>query len=116
MSVLFAATYPDRTAALILYGSYARRAWSPDNPWGRKQEDLREFIDVIKRDWGGPVVIEAYAPSGVQDEAFRRWYANNMRLSVSPGQRSPYSYEHGDRRSACPPRSSGTDAGSPHDW
>jgi hypothetical protein len=46
---------------------------------------LREFIDVINRDWGGPVGIEAYAPSGVQDEAFRRWYANYMRLSASPG-------------------------------
>jgi class 3 adenylate cyclase/pimeloyl-ACP methyl ester carboxylesterase len=85
MSVLFAATYPDRTGALILYGSYARRAWAPDNPWGRKEEDLKELIDLIKRDWGGPVGIEAYAPSGVQDEAFRRWYANYMRLSASPG-------------------------------
>lgn len=85
MSVLFAATYPDRAAALILYGSYARRAWAPDNPWGRTEEDLKKVIDLVERDWGGPIAIEAYAPSGAQDEAFRRWYANYMRLSASPG-------------------------------
>jgi pimeloyl-ACP methyl ester carboxylesterase len=34
MSVLYAATYPERTSALVLYGSYARRAWAPDYPFG----------------------------------------------------------------------------------
>jgi pimeloyl-ACP methyl ester carboxylesterase len=33
MSMVFAATYPQRTSALILYGSFARHAWAPDNPW-----------------------------------------------------------------------------------
>jgi class 3 adenylate cyclase len=85
MSVLFAATYPDRTAALILYGSYARRAWAPDNPWGRTEEDTQKLIDLTERDWGGPVGIEVYAPGGAHDEGFRRWYANYLRLSASPG-------------------------------
>ncbi|KPK90340.1 MAG: hydrolase [Deltaproteobacteria bacterium SM23_61] len=85
MSVLFAATYPDRTAALILYGSFARRAWAPDNPWGRTEEDLKKRIDLIEREWGGPVGIERFAPSGANDETFRRWFANYWRLSASPG-------------------------------
>jgi len=36
MSIVFAPTYPQRTSALILYGSFARAAWAPDNPWGVK--------------------------------------------------------------------------------
>lgn len=88
MSVLFAATYPERTSALILYGSFARRMWAPDHPWGPTEEESTKLIDLIDRDWGGPggpVRIEAFAPSGAHDEAFRRWYANWQRLSASPG-------------------------------
>jgi class 3 adenylate cyclase/alpha-beta hydrolase superfamily lysophospholipase len=86
MSVLFAATYPDRTTALILYGSYAKRTWAPDNPWGRTEDDLKKVIDAIERDWGGPVWgIETYAPSGAHDEVFKRWYANYRKLGASPG-------------------------------
>src|SRR5215831_9324665 len=40
MSIVFAATYPQRTSALILYGSFARSAWAPDNPWGMTDEQL----------------------------------------------------------------------------
>ena len=38
MCVLFAATYPERTEAVIMAGGYARRAWAPDHPWGRTEE------------------------------------------------------------------------------
>jgi pimeloyl-ACP methyl ester carboxylesterase len=34
MSLLYAATYPQRTSALVLYGSYAKRSWAPDYPFG----------------------------------------------------------------------------------
>jgi pimeloyl-ACP methyl ester carboxylesterase len=53
MSVLFAATYPHRTAALILYGSFARRAWAPDHPWGRREEELENVIAGIERNASG---------------------------------------------------------------
>ena len=33
MSALLAATYPDRVAALVMYGGYAKRVWAPDYPW-----------------------------------------------------------------------------------
>jgi pimeloyl-ACP methyl ester carboxylesterase/class 3 adenylate cyclase len=85
MSVLFAATYPDRTAALILYGAFAKHVWAPDHPWGPTEEESARLTDLIERDWGGPVRIEAAAPSGVGDDAFRRWFATYRRLSASPG-------------------------------
>ena len=39
MSILFAATYPERTAALIVRSAFPRRMWAPDYPWGRKEEE-----------------------------------------------------------------------------
>jgi pimeloyl-ACP methyl ester carboxylesterase len=41
MSILFAATYPERTAALVLLGGFARFTWAPDYPWGQNEEGLR---------------------------------------------------------------------------
>ena len=52
MSILFSATYPQRTSALILYGSMARFAWSPDNPWGRTEEEVQRRARAIEQDWG----------------------------------------------------------------
>src|SRR5262245_17045002 len=43
MCIVFAATYPERTTALILYGSYARGAWAPDYPWRATDEQFEAF-------------------------------------------------------------------------
>jgi pimeloyl-ACP methyl ester carboxylesterase len=84
MCLLFAATYPDRTAALIMIGSYARRIWAPDYPWGTPRQVWDAFADSVIRDWGGPVGLEARAPSLARDPQFRDWWARNLRLSGSP--------------------------------
>jgi pimeloyl-ACP methyl ester carboxylesterase len=52
MSLLFTATYPDRTSALVLYGSYARRSWAPDYSFGWKDERLQQVLDDIEHNWG----------------------------------------------------------------
>ncbi|HKF66161.1 MAG TPA: adenylate/guanylate cyclase domain-containing protein [Vicinamibacterales bacterium] len=85
MSILFSATYPKRTTALVLYGSFAKWAWAPDNPWGRTQAEMQQGIETTERDAGGPVGIQAFAPSGARNDAFTRWYANYRRLAASPG-------------------------------
>jgi len=85
MSVLFAATYPARTTALILYGSYARRSWAPDHPSGWTEEQWGVALQTLERDWGGPWGIEMWAPSMAQDESYRRFQANYLRLAASPG-------------------------------
>lgn len=46
MSLLFAATYPERTSALVLYGSYARRTWDADHPFGRPVEEMSRVIEA----------------------------------------------------------------------
>jgi len=85
MCALFAATYPDRAAGLVMIGSYARRIWTPDHPWGPSADDYAQLIEMIERDWGGPVWLEKRAPSAMNDEAFCRWWSRFLRMSASPG-------------------------------
>jgi len=54
MAILFAATYPARTAALVLIGGYARELWAPDYPWGWSEHDLTRDEADIERRWGDP--------------------------------------------------------------
>jgi pimeloyl-ACP methyl ester carboxylesterase/DNA-binding winged helix-turn-helix (wHTH) protein len=82
---LFAATYPERTEALIMIGSYARRLRDDDYPWGPTREERDAFCQRIVDEWGGPVGLEERAPSKVGDPAFREWWASYLRMGASPG-------------------------------
>jgi len=84
MSILFATTYPDRVSALVLYGAYAKRVWAADYPWAPTVEGHHDFINGVERDWGGPVEVETWAPSLANDERFKRWWGQYLRLGASP--------------------------------
>jgi len=85
MCALFAATYPERTAALMTFGSFARPLAAPDYPWGRTEEAQRQFVEAIRTGWGSkPVGIEARVPSKARDEAFRQWWTRYLVRSASP--------------------------------
>jgi pimeloyl-ACP methyl ester carboxylesterase len=85
MCALFAATYPLRTTALIMQGSYARLLWSPDYPWGRRLQAHEEWMATSLRDWGGPVGFDLRWPSALNDERARQWWARLLRMGASPG-------------------------------
>lgn len=85
MCSLFAATYPERTAALVMIGTYAKRIRDEDYPWAPTAEQRGAFIDVVKSDWGKPVGIEERAPSMANDPEFREWWATYLRMGASPG-------------------------------
>ena len=85
MSLLFAATYPARTTALVIYGSYARRLWAPDHPVGRTKAEWDEIVQRLEREWGGPVAVDIWAPTMIHDERFREGWASYLRLAASPG-------------------------------
>jgi pimeloyl-ACP methyl ester carboxylesterase len=85
MSALFAATYPERTAALIMIGTYAKRVWAPDYPWAPTTEERAHFFEEIEQHWGGPVGLEERAPSKIDDQQFRDWWATYLRMGASPG-------------------------------
>jgi pimeloyl-ACP methyl ester carboxylesterase len=84
MSALFAATYPKRTAALVLIGSYAKRIRDASYPWGPSHTERQIFLDQIRDQWGGPVGIEERAPSMASDPQFRDWWSAYLRNSASP--------------------------------
>ncbi|HEX9769161.1 MAG TPA: adenylate/guanylate cyclase domain-containing protein [Kiloniellales bacterium] len=83
MCVLFAATYPDRTAALITIGSYARRLRAPDYPYFTSREEAHKAVDAVAADWGGPVWIDLRMPSVADDPIIRQWWAKFLRMSAS---------------------------------
>lgn len=85
MSALFAATYPERTIALTMIGTYARRLRDVDYPWGPTYEQREAYLEEIERNWGGPVGIEERAPSVAKDPEFRKWWATYLRMGASPG-------------------------------
>ena len=86
MCLLFAATYPARTSALILYGTFARLLRTTDYPIGLPAPMLETFLDRIEDAWGtGSLSADHFAPSLAHDEAFRQSWARFERLAVSPG-------------------------------
>ncbi len=84
MSILFATTYPERVSALVLYGTYARRVGAADYPWGPSPDEHRDYINIVEREWGGPVQLQWWAPSVAADERFQRWWGQYLRLGASP--------------------------------
>ncbi|MFY9608030.1 MAG: alpha/beta fold hydrolase [Blastocatellia bacterium] len=85
MCALFAATYPERTAGLVIYGSYAKRIWSPDYPWAPTPQERQKWYDLLQQGWGGVVDLATLAPSVAADERFKEWWAAYLRQSASPG-------------------------------
>jgi pimeloyl-ACP methyl ester carboxylesterase/DNA-binding winged helix-turn-helix (wHTH) protein len=85
MSALFAATYPERTAALVMIGTYAKRVRAADYPWAPTAAERAHFFEEMRARWGGPVGLEERAPSRAGDAAFREWWAEYLRMGASPG-------------------------------
>jgi pimeloyl-ACP methyl ester carboxylesterase len=85
LCALFAATYPEKTHSLIMFGSFAKRLWSPDHPWGPTMEEREEEYDLIAREWGKMMDVAHYAPSKVGDEAYLRSLVDYLRNAASPG-------------------------------
>src|ERR671934_770155 len=84
MSVLFAATYPEMSTALALYGTYAKRQ-DPDDeyPWAPTREARQRYAKQVEEDWGWEADMRTMCPSA--DEAMARWWAIRARAAASPG-------------------------------
>ena len=63
LSLMFAATYPERTRALITLGSYARWLRDDDHPWAPSRAAHERVMEMMTADWGGPVGLPAFAPA-----------------------------------------------------
>jgi class 3 adenylate cyclase len=82
MSLMFSATYPERTAGLVLCGSFASvRA----EPWAVSPQQWTRFLHRIETDWGKGVLVPINAPTRQDDAAFLQWFGRLERASASPG-------------------------------
>jgi pimeloyl-ACP methyl ester carboxylesterase len=79
MSMLFAATYPERSRSLVLYGAYPHYL-----TWVASGDRLQAFIGVIERGWGTGETAHFFMPSKAADESFRRYWARRERAGASP--------------------------------
>jgi class 3 adenylate cyclase len=86
MCALFGATYPDRTAALVLYGSYAKGTATADYPQGMaEQEVIDEFVEGLTELWddaGG--LLNFWAPSASNDPVAQAAFGRYLRTGASP--------------------------------
>jgi len=85
MCSLFAATYPEKTLALVMIGTYAKRICDDEYPWAPTTEQRQHFFEEMREQWGGPVGVEERAPSVANDPKFRDWWATYLRMGASPG-------------------------------
>ena len=79
LSILFAATHPERTRALVLYGAYAHF-----HTWVMSTSALEEFVRTVETNWGNGSTLTAFAPGRVDNPRFQSWWARFERLSASP--------------------------------
>jgi pimeloyl-ACP methyl ester carboxylesterase/DNA-binding CsgD family transcriptional regulator len=79
MAMLFAATYPERTRALVLYGGYAHF-----HTWVMGPDALAEFVRNAETSWGSGATLANFAPGRANDARFQTWWARFERLSASP--------------------------------
>jgi len=82
MSLMFSATYPERTTALVLCGSFASIA---AEPWAVSREQYTKFLQQIESRWGQGVLVPFNAPSRRDDQEFLQWFGRLERASASPG-------------------------------
>lgn len=89
LAAFFAASYPDRVAALVLVNGWARAAWAPDYKFGVTEEEFRADREAMARLWGTEKYAREFAvaeaPSMADDAEFIRRAAKQMRHSASPG-------------------------------
>jgi pimeloyl-ACP methyl ester carboxylesterase/DNA-binding CsgD family transcriptional regulator len=85
LSILFAATYPERTLGLVAYGGFAKRRRTPDYPWAPSDDSRVELIALVERSWGGPFDLSTLAPSRANDARFMTRFATYLRQAASPG-------------------------------
>jgi class 3 adenylate cyclase/pimeloyl-ACP methyl ester carboxylesterase len=89
MAILFAATYPERTAGLMLLDPSVRGLRAADYPWAPTEEEWRRRIADVREGWGNRGyflrLLGEWAPTVADDKSFQDWFVEHMRRSMSPG-------------------------------
>jgi len=88
MAMLFAAVYPERTSALVLYGTGARVCRAPDYDCGFERAFAEQVVASAVEGWGRPGgrLFKILAPGAASDPRLQELWAHYERLAASPGQ------------------------------
>jgi class 3 adenylate cyclase len=88
LTATFAATYPERTQALVLHEPRARGSYTADYPWSATVDQIRGHVRAIEGGWGSAgharEILLQLAPSRAEDTALIRWLATSQRRSAPP--------------------------------
>jgi pimeloyl-ACP methyl ester carboxylesterase/DNA-binding CsgD family transcriptional regulator len=84
LSLLFAESHPERTDAVVLYGSWARRLTGPDYPYGPSAEELEEVVKGMERAWASGEWWNGGESNAFDDARHRKWWARYLRMAASP--------------------------------
>lgn len=87
--MLFAATYPERVDALILWSPFARYLWAEDYPWGIRPGIAERMADGFADIIGTPTLVKYFAPSRAAEPGFVDWYCRAQRLAMRPANGAP---------------------------
>ena len=89
LAVLFAASYPERTAGLVLFDPTAKGRPTADYPWEPDDAEWRNRLAQIREGWGRTDFLEdllaEWSPAQRVDPEFRAWFISHMRRGLSPG-------------------------------
>ena len=89
LCALFAASFPERTAGLVLFGSAPRGLWAADYPWGWTETEWDDYLDALEQGWGSAQGARDHmgwmSPSVPSDDPTAESYAAYFRASASPG-------------------------------
>jgi pimeloyl-ACP methyl ester carboxylesterase len=85
LALLFAATYPERTSALVLYAGLAKFTQDVEYPLGWSPAAIQLYLSSAEEGWGSGEGADLLSPTLASDENYRRWFARLLRMSASPG-------------------------------
>jgi len=102
MMMLFAASHPERTRGLVLYAPIAKTVRTADWPFGRTEDEQRDFFERFTSEMGTGRNLDLQGPT--HDDRFPKWWARFERLGASPGawRELQEIFEHMDVRQVLP--------------
>jgi class 3 adenylate cyclase len=85
MAMVFAATHPQRTSALVLFQTFARRTRADDYPWHAPRKQVVVAAEHVAQVWGTDetTALESFSPGA--DAALKRWWIARDRAGATPG-------------------------------
>ena len=82
-AMFFAATFPERVSALVLFNAYARFVRGGGYPCGLPPEMRDRYVDLVRMEWGTSATLDVLAPSMKGNERWCRWFLRSQRLGTS---------------------------------